>query len=61
VKLSTQQNEILFDPQTSGGLLLAVPADQADRLTEKLRAAGVEAAAIIGEAAESPHPVVRIV
>lgn len=60
-KLSPQQNEILFDPQTSGGLLLAVPADQADRLTEKLRAAGVDAATIIGEAAESPHPVVRIV
>lgn len=40
---------VLFDPQTSGGLLLAVAADQADHLVEQLRAEGCPHAEIIGE------------
>lgn len=59
--LSEAQNELLFDPQTSGGLLLAVPADQAGRLTEELRAAGVDSAQRVGEAVESRNPGVRVV
>jgi hypothetical protein len=35
-KLSATQEELLFDPQTSGGLLLAVAADQADSLLREL-------------------------
>lgn len=35
--------ELLFDPQTSGGLLVSVPADQAQELVEKLQAAKVPA------------------
>jgi selenide,water dikinase len=31
---------LLFDPQTSGGLLIAVPADRADALASALEAAG---------------------
>ena len=38
----------LFDPQTSGGLLIAIPQDKADRLMQKLAGAGVDSAAIIG-------------
>jgi len=38
----------LFDPQTSGGLLIAIPQDKADRLMQELAGAGVEGAAIIG-------------
>jgi selenide,water dikinase len=60
-KLSPKQEEVLFDPQTSGGLLLAVPAEQAEPLAEKLREAGVMAAHRIGEASESPQPLVRVV
>jgi len=41
--------DIMYDPQTSGGLLIAVPGDKAARLMEKLHAQGVSAAAIIGE------------
>ena len=37
---------ILYDPQTSGGLLIAVEADSADRLADALTAAGVLAARI---------------
>jgi selenide,water dikinase len=42
--------DVSFDPQTSGGLLLALPARAGDRLVRKLRAQGIAAAAIIGRA-----------
>ena len=40
---------VLSDPQTSGGLLISVPPDKAERLTEALKSAGVPIAAGIGE------------
>jgi len=40
--------EIAFDPQTSGGLLIAVPKEDAPRLVEELQANGVNAATIVG-------------
>jgi selenide,water dikinase len=43
--------EVALDPQTSGGLLIALPAGEAPALVEELRANGVGAAAIIGRAA----------
>lgn len=61
VALRPEQEEILFDPQTSGGLLFALPSDQADRLVEGLKAAGVSAAVCIGETVESPKPGIRVV
>jgi len=41
--------DILFDPQTSGGLLIAVPHERAWILLEKLHGEGAVGAAIIGE------------
>jgi selenide,water dikinase len=41
--------DLLFDPQTSGGLLIAVPRDRGPTMLSALRAAGDGAAAIIGE------------
>ena len=38
--------DLLFDPQTAGGLLAAIPADQADETTHALRAQGHQAAVI---------------
>jgi selenide,water dikinase len=41
--------ELLFDPQTSGGLLIAAPRDEAAELLSRIQKAGDSAAAIIGE------------
>jgi selenide,water dikinase len=41
--------DVLFDPQTSGGLLISVSGDQADLLLWELKAAGIEDSAVIGE------------
>jgi selenide,water dikinase len=48
------QMDILFDPQTSGGLLIAVPEDKAQPMLEELHLAGVKDAVIIGEVVENP-------
>ena len=42
--------EVAFDPQTSGGLLIALPQEDALRLVDELRAGGVHAATIVGTA-----------
>ena len=46
--------EVLFDPQTSGGLLIAVEATAATTLLEALFDAGCEQAAVIGEISQRP-------
>lgn len=46
--------DILFDPQTSGGLLISIPQEQAKPLLSRLKEAGVEHAAIIGEVVRQP-------
>jgi selenide,water dikinase len=47
--------DILFDPQTSGGLLFAVPAERAEAALAALRAAGDAHATVIGEVT-APRP-----
>jgi selenide,water dikinase len=54
VLLSDIQEELLFDPQTSGGLLLSVPGSQAEDLLVALEKAGVQGAVNIGEVIEGP-------
>ena len=43
---------IAFDPQTSGGLLMAVPPSRVDALVADLKRRGTLAAAVIGECAD---------
>ncbi len=50
--LSKIEKELLFDPQTSGGLLLSVLDSQAEELLTALSAAGVQSAVRVGEVAE---------
>ncbi len=45
--------DLLFDPQTSGGLLLAAPRDQAGACVDRMHEQGIAEAAVIGEVAES--------
>lgn len=46
--------DVLFDPQTSGGLLIALPEPEATALLKKLHAAGIREAAAIGEVVDEP-------
>ncbi len=41
--------EFFYDAQTSGGLLISIPADRLSKLLEELKKAGTLAAAVIGE------------
>jgi selenide,water dikinase len=50
---------LLFDPQTSGGLLLSVAWKDATRLLESLRANGVSAQPV-GEVMEKTHPLIQV-
>lgn len=50
--LSGPETELLFDPQTSGGLLIALSSSQAARMVRELREAGVRSATVIGEVRE---------
>ena len=49
--ISFAMQEVMFDPQSSGGLLIVLPADQADSLLADIRELGVPSA-IVGEMME---------
>jgi selenide,water dikinase len=51
--LKKRQRELLFDPQTSGGLLLAVPPIQVEPLLQALLDSG-HTAALVGEVVDGP-------
>ncbi len=53
--------EIAFDPQTSGGLLIALPQRSAPKLVDELQANGLKAAATIGYATSLQKTWVRLV
>ena len=59
-ELSREEEEILFDPQTSGGLLLSIPSIEADQLVMELKTTGIEVAARVGEVVASPQPCVWV-
>ena len=60
-RLAKEEEEILFDPQTSGGLLLSVPPTEAERLITGLKKAGIETATRMGEVVASSQPSVLVV
>jgi len=51
-ELDDSLRAVLFDAQTSGGLLIAVPTDRTRALMERLDAGGVRGAAVIGSLVE---------
>ena len=47
--IDVDRAELAFDAQTSGGLLIAVPAEKADQLVRQAREQGATAACVVGE------------
>lgn len=52
--VSRSMQDLLFDPQTSGGLLIAVAGGEAELLVAALKAKGIDCAAIVGEVLAGP-------
>tara|TARA_B100001540_G_scaffold238658_1_gene213128 strand:- start:9 stop:221 length:213 start_codon:yes stop_codon:yes gene_type:complete len=46
--IKTEQQELLLDPQTSGGLFFAVPEDQSGSVLSSLKKAGVTTSKQVG-------------
>ncbi|MDD2366412.1 MAG: selenide, water dikinase SelD [Desulfuromonadaceae bacterium] len=46
--------DILFDPQTSGGLLIAVSEEESEKLLTALQMRGIKPASVVGEVVASP-------
>lgn len=53
--------DILYDPQTSGGLLISLPTDGAERLVETLKKEGDLYSSIVGQVVEEPRGKIQIV
>lgn len=51
--LSPETVDLMFDPQTSGGLVMGIPSDRATDFLAALRDHGVEIATVIGEVYDS--------
>jgi len=58
--LGPTERWLMFDPQTSGGLLISVPADRGPALVTALHAKGVADAALVGEVFASDRPILEI-
>jgi selenide,water dikinase len=54
--IDAQRVDYVFDPQTSGGLLIAIAPDRADHLVSELRARGAQAAAVLGRVMPRQDP-----
>lgn len=52
--------DILFDPQTSGGLLISVPQDQVSDLLIELYGLGVDEAGVVGEVVAAAQPEIKV-
>jgi Selenophosphate synthase len=51
--------DILFDPQTAGGLFFSLPPQQAGDLLKRMHDEGIKDAAIVGEVVSKPKGVIR--
>jgi selenide,water dikinase len=52
--------DILYDPQTSGGLLISLPSDGAEGLVETLKKEGDIHSSIVGQVVEEPRGKIQI-
>jgi len=54
------RQDVLFDPQTSGGLLISISARQAEEIVAALKDAGVGDAALIAEVVDGPEEKIEV-
>ncbi len=59
--LSEQEQLLLCDAQTSGGLLIAVAADKQDELLAELKSTGVAGAVVVGRVTEEPVGQIQVI
>ena len=59
-RLASAQRAVLYDAQTSGGLLIAIRAEEAEALLSDLHASGVAAARAIGHVTALDKPRIRV-
>ena len=52
--------DILYDPQTSGGLLISLPSSEAEKLVVTLKKEGLIHSSIVGEVVEEPRGRIQI-
>jgi len=57
--IADEVRTILFDPQTAGGLLIAVAAERSNSLVDALNRAGVPAV-LIGEVVPRSKPLIAV-
>lgn len=53
--------DVIFDPQTSGGLLIAIRSDRAEELLAALHGRGVTSAAVIARVVSSSRPSISVI
>jgi selenide,water dikinase len=58
--VDTAIQDVIYDPQTSGGLCIAVERTSADALVEHLHHEGVEHAVVIGEVVDYPAGIIQV-
>jgi selenide,water dikinase len=58
--IKEEDEVILYDPQTSGGLLMCVAESGAGRVLDRLRSAGVEGAAVVGRVVDRAEGAIRL-
>lgn len=58
--MARERQDMLFDPQTSGGLLICMPGAQAEDLVAALKDAGLGDAAKVGEIVDGPAEKIRV-
>lgn len=58
--LPQELSDVAFDPQTSGGLVIALPEKEALNLIERLHENGIKHASVIAGVKESAMPLIRI-
>ncbi len=58
--LTASERDVVFDPQTSGGLLVALPPAKAEKMVQRLHVQGVTSAAIIGRVVKDPERKIKV-